>query len=266
MLYELFDVLNRAERYAYGQLARQYVLEDRVAGLHKKCRAIGACRQPGGTRGRPSGRLLCYIYRHPFRLEGITYDEERGKVVYQARRAHGLKGTDTQEFDPVEFIGVLARHIPPLNKHQVRYYGAAHRDFRAARGDGWTSPGVAEAGEAPEVGRASWAKLMWRIYGVEPLICPHCGKRMRIISIVVHDPVVPKILSHLKLPIELPVLAPSRRSGRGPPEEDEATATSCPEERWYVDEAPKSEDYFTDGAGGTAIRWEEPAFGAEQET
>ena len=90
-----------------------------------------SCGQPGGT---PAAALLhdgAAIRRHPFRLERITYDEQSGKVVYQARRAHGLKGTDTQVFEPLEFIGALARHIPPPNKHQVRYYGAAHRDFRA---------------------------------------------------------------------------------------------------------------------------------------
>lgn len=208
-------------------------------------------------------RLLCYIYRHPFRLEGITYDEDRGKVVYQARRAHGLKGTDTQEFDPVEFIGALACHIPPPNKHQVRYYGAApkgdpYRDFRAEMGDGCIPPGTSTSGEDPGEGRASWARLIWRVYGVDPLICKKCGKRMRIISIILHDPIVPKILNHLKLPADLPVLAPARSSGRGPPAEFEVEATPCPE---FVDEAPSTEDYLTDGPGGAAIRWEEPAFG-----
>jgi len=96
-------------------------------------------------------------------------------------------------------------------------------------------------------------------YGVDPLICPKCGKRMRIISIIVHDPVVPKILNHLKLSVELPVLAPPRRTGRGPPDDVEAEATSCPEEHWYVDEAPTTEDYLTDGPG-----WEEPAFGDQK--
>jgi len=187
-----------------------------------------------------------------------AYDDERGKVVYQARRAHGIKGTDTQVFDPVAFIGALARHIPPPNKHQVRYYGAAHRDFRAEIGDGWVPPGVTTSAEGPEEGRASWAKLIWRVYGVDPLICPKCGKRMRIISIITHDPVVPKILNYLKLPVELPALAPARRTGRGPPDEGEASAESCPDDRWYVDEAPSNEDYLTDGPG-----FEEPAIGAE---
>ncbi|MFM7204542.1 MAG: transposase [Myxococcota bacterium] len=117
----------------------------------------------------------------------MTYDEKRGKVIYQARRTHGLKGTDTQEFEPVEFIGALARHIPPPNKHQVRYYGAAHRDFRAEMRDGWVPPGTSTSGERLEEGRASWARLIWRVYGVDPLICPTCGKRMRIISIILHD-------------------------------------------------------------------------------
>ena len=87
-----------------------------------------------------------------------------------------------------------------------------------------------------------------------PLICQKCGKRMRIISIITHDPVVPTILKHLTLPWDVPVLAPARRTGRGPPEEDEAGATPCPEEHWCVDEAPSNEDYLTNGPG-----WEDRA-------
>lgn len=68
-------------------------------------------------------RLLCYIYRHPFRLEGIAYDEECGKLVYQARRAHGLKGTDMQEFATIEVCLRRAAQLHGKRKSMLQQEG-----------------------------------------------------------------------------------------------------------------------------------------------
>jgi len=68
----------------------------------------------------------------------------------------------------------------------------------------------------------------------------------------------PTILNHLGIPVDLSTSAPAGHARRGPPEEAEAGAMYCPEDRWYVDEAMSIENYLTDGPG-----YEEPAFGIE---
>jgi hypothetical protein len=45
----------------------------------------------------------------------------------------------------------------------------------------------------------TWAALMHRAFGIDMLVCPHCGGRLRLIA-TLHDPVViRKILGHLAL-------------------------------------------------------------------
>jgi hypothetical protein len=45
--------------------------------------------------------------------------------------------------------------------------------------------------ETPAVGtkqqRSAWARLIKKVYGVDPLICPKCGSIMRIIAFIL-DP------------------------------------------------------------------------------
>ena len=47
--------------------------------------------------------------------------------------------------------------------------------------------------------RRRWARLIQKIYEVDPLCCPHCSHQMRVISILEAGPIVKKILKHLDL-------------------------------------------------------------------
>ena len=45
--------------------------------------------------------------------------------------------------------------------------------------------------------RSTWARLIKKVYGVDPLICPHCGSKMKVIAIVMDPAETEKILQHL---------------------------------------------------------------------
>jgi len=45
--------------------------------------------------------------------------------------------------------------------------------------------------------RKSWARLIQKIYEVDPLICPHCKGTMRIISFIEDAQFIREILTHL---------------------------------------------------------------------
>ena len=47
--------------------------------------------------------------------------------------------------------------------------------------------------------RRAWARLIKKIYEVDPLICPECSSPMRIIAFIEEEEVIRKILEHLKL-------------------------------------------------------------------
>ena len=89
----------------------------------------------------------------------------------------------------------LTQHIPDKSEHLVRYYGwysYRRRGMRAkqaaaeqikidrtlARDDG-----TSEAGSTTSRPSA-WAALIQRVYETDPLICPRCGAKMRIISFI----------------------------------------------------------------------------------
>lgn len=45
--------------------------------------------------------------------------------------------------------------------------------------------------------RQNWARLIQKIYEVDPLICPKCWGQMRIISFIEELDIIEKILRHL---------------------------------------------------------------------
>jgi hypothetical protein len=57
--------------------------------------------------------------------------------------------------------------------------------------------------------RRSWARLIKRIYEVDPLLCPSCGSEMKVIAFITEHDVVDAILRHLA--------KTEARSPRGPP-------------------------------------------------
>ena len=59
--------------------------------------------------------------------------------------------------------------------------------------------------------RKSWARLIQKIYEVDPLICPLCRGPMRVISAIEDQPVIKKILNHLGLLTEAPRTRPPPR-------------------------------------------------------
>jgi len=48
----------------------------------------------------------------------MNYIREESKVIYKSKG-----GTNTKEFDAVDFIASLASHIPNMGEQTVRYYG-----------------------------------------------------------------------------------------------------------------------------------------------
>jgi len=47
--------------------------------------------------------------------------------------------------------------------------------------------------------KKNWARLIQKIYEVDPLICPKCQGPMKMISIIDDFDIIEKILKHLKL-------------------------------------------------------------------
>ena len=136
------------------------------------------------------------------------------------------------ELDVLEAVHAIVQHVPPKRMHLVRYYGACanrrRRDLRDARArlagdvpegalpgaelasDGDAPFGASDAveahagstassaapGSAEACRRQAWARLLRKVFDVEPLVCPRCGHEMKIVAWIQDHAVVDRILRH----------------------------------------------------------------------
>jgi len=171
-------------------------------------------------------RLARYIVRAPISQERMRYipkagsPSDAGRVVYEGKTTGRL-----ETFSPLDFLARLVTHIPNKYEQTVRYYGYYSNKSRGVRArayanaieqaaaaavNGPNTPGLTSAQtEDPTViipvslsrkrFKKNWARLIQKVYNIDPLECPKCGERMRIIAFIEEEAVIKKILSHLNL-------------------------------------------------------------------
>ncbi len=44
-----------------------------------------------------------------------------------------------------------------------------------------------------------WAEMIRKVYEVDPMVCPKCGSRMKVVAFLTEHAVVDRIIDHLKL-------------------------------------------------------------------
>ena len=84
----------------------------------------------------------------------------------------------------------------------VRYYGFysnVARGRRKKNDHDELIPSILKPDGTSKEYRKNWARLIQKIYEVDPLTCPKCHGRMRIISFIEYEEVIKKILKHLGL-------------------------------------------------------------------
>jgi hypothetical protein len=59
--------------------------------------------------------------------------------------------------------------------------------------------------------KSAWARLIKKVYGVDPLVCPCCGFKMKILAIIFDPGEIKKILTYFS------------KIGRSPPAFDPAS-------------------------------------------
>ncbi|MCZ6501718.1 MAG: transposase [Gammaproteobacteria bacterium] len=173
-------------------------LQRATACSRKASRYRRLCR-PSRGRGRPAAstdfsvhnqirvkardaegrkQLACYMIRNPFALEKMTYDKQTGMVIYRSKFHASLK-RNYQLLPAVQWLTLLLAHIPDKYEHLIRYYGWYSN---RARGERNTDPGTAtgtntlvlDETPADRKSKANWARLIQKVYEVDPLECPRC--------------------------------------------------------------------------------------------
>jgi hypothetical protein len=141
--------------------------------------------------------LARYIIRASFSQERMTYIKEESKISYQSK-----DGKEEQVFDALEWLAAMCSHVPNKGEQMVRYYGLysnVSRGKQKKQDEGGMIPSILEPDGSSKEHRKNWARSIQKIYAVDPLTCPKCQGRMRILAFIEDDQVIKKILRHLGL-------------------------------------------------------------------
>jgi hypothetical protein len=181
-----------------------------------------------GEDSETAEQIARYIARGPLAIERLSYDREHARVTYRTKQGEIA-------MDPVEFIGHLLAHVPEPYENAARYYGGYSNHFRHRMWDQgtWEKPGERADCNEKAPGKLpveekdakrpseSWARLIRKIWGENPINCPRCGKTMRLISFISprQTDVIDRIIDHLQ--IRTPPRSP-------PPQFDPFAFTNAP--------------------------------------
>ena len=164
----------------------------RHSGFNVFC---GSRIQPGSEEAMEN--LARYIIRASFSQERMTYIPEETKVIYQSK-----DGKDEKVFDALEWLAAMCSHVPNKGEQMVRYYGFYSNVARGKRKKNEQDeliPSILEPDGSSGEYKRNWARLIQKIYEVDPLTCRKCSGKMKVISVIEDEDVIKKILKHLGL-------------------------------------------------------------------
>ena len=143
----------------------------------------------------------------------MSYDPESETVIYRSRMHKTLK-RNFQLMHGADWLAQLCAHIPDRFEHLVRYAGwYSNRSRGKRRRMEPETPQIAvretDVREAARV-RSTWARLIHKVYEVDPLECPKCKGPLRVVALIDDAAIIRRILTHLGLWV------PQVEEGRGP--------------------------------------------------
>ena len=160
-----------------------------------------------------------YIARCPVSVGKIRYEPLHSKVLYKETKYNDYFKENLKMFNVLDFIVEVTLHIPPKNKQYIRRYGLYASRTRGVwdrfphitrlAPKAWkekhnhslevetTQTDAEESSKSKKQQNSTWARLIKKVYGTDPLICPHCQGEMKIIAIILNPDETEHILKHL---------------------------------------------------------------------
>lgn len=150
------------------------------------------------------GNLARYLIRAPISQERMKYISKKdskdgeGKVIYRSK-----DGKSTEIIPALEFLARLITHIPNKGEQLVRYCGYYSNKSRGIRkkenGDETKKPMAKNESGSKKVFKRNWARLIQKIYNVDPLKCPKCNGQMKVKGFIEDEATIKKVLTKLNL-------------------------------------------------------------------
>ena len=126
--------------------------------------------------------LACYLKKPQVANKRLSIDDNNEfPIITISSQTHPDK---IREFYPLKFLAELSCHVPNSRERTLRYYGAYAPRTRGANKKLFktlirTSKSQLDIqSENKKQGASSWARLIAKVYLVDPLVCPECKEEM----------------------------------------------------------------------------------------
>jgi hypothetical protein len=139
-----------------------------------------------------------YLVRNPLSLRKLVYLDGQQAVLYRSK-LNPFLGRNFEAMDPVEWLARMSDHIPDPGQHRTLFYGEYANRIRGRRRPPEAEQSTAAAEPPRKRCSPSWARLIAKVYQVDPLLCPRCGQRMSIVAFLTDAFAIHRILDHLGL-------------------------------------------------------------------
>jgi len=204
--------------FAEKKLINERLAENLLSWRHSGFSIDNGVRIPASSE-KTRQALSQYISRPPLSLSKILFEQFSGIVLYHSSYNDYFK-RNQQLFSVQDFIAQLTQHVPLKGLRYIRRYGLYSSRTRGKwlskphvlrlAPAGWknTHPdscGTPESMAPPDTdfgpwakeSQAAWARLLAKIFHVDPLRCRKCGSEMRVLAVITDPDEVRKILKHL---------------------------------------------------------------------
>jgi hypothetical protein len=137
---------------------------------------VAYCRPPW----KNSEKMMDYLGRYTHRV-ALSNDRlvkmESNRITFRWRDSANNNKIKWLTLEAFEFIRRFLLHVLPNQFVKIRYYGIlSHRSRKGKLLRCKRLLGVATSVEPEQVPKETWQDLLTRITGIDPTICPHCGK------------------------------------------------------------------------------------------
>ncbi len=155
--------------------------------------------QIDGADGDAIENIARYMSRAAISVDRVEFNPADNTLTVYERKDRPSSGMNAA-YTIMEFMALLACHIPSPYESLVYYYGIYSSSHRGKeRRENRDDRGI-EIQERKGTGKASstWARLIHRIFEVNPLQCTKCGGNMRVVAFITDYQTSKSILKHIR--------------------------------------------------------------------
>jgi hypothetical protein len=153
-----------------------------------------------------SKRLLFaarYLKKCPLSNERLKIIEENPETAIEYT-SYKNEQKSVRTFTPLKFLAEVSQHIPDMWEQTTRFLGAySSRSRGAAKEKILLESSDIDILPLPEPipkPSANWARLMKKVFELDPLLCPKCGSQMQIKAFITNPYEIDRISKNLGIP------------------------------------------------------------------